>query len=470
MDKAQTLTAIAVVAFRITAARLDDGGSLHVVGTNDQTKTFEITDLFKRTPASVKRERRSTISPIKTASFNTTATTVAASIGTIVVELNSQRGIQLTKSLNGDGVDEAESYQLPAHNDAVLGVQCLTSGTFPIAAFLNFAGDGSINTWDTDGEAVTAFQIPVESNPSMYDLANELRAVAPLSSGAFLAAGDKYGTLSVLDTASGAVTAQVRAHSAEVADIIAFEKIGTQLIATASRDRTVQLFAYHDRTLELLQTMDEHAAAVNGLIVSQNSDLLLSCSTDRTVVVREAILRVEDNPKSLVFVMLRTITLKSSPTSMCLGAGDDELLISTVDRCIGKYSIKNGQAGFNFKCNDSEGGEAAAMTKILYTPSLNGNPTIIGVSSTDKSVRLYSEYGSLIARDWGHTEGITDAALILPDNSEDGEQGTRPQLVTVAADSPVFKWDNIAHETIPMATECVVLLGTRTHQTREIDR
>lgn len=79
------------------------------------------------------------------------------------------------------------------------------------------------------------------------------------------------------------------------------------------------------------------------------------------------------------------------------------------------------------------------MISLRYTPSLNGNPTIIGVSSGDKSVRLYSEYGSLIARDWGHTEGITDAAL-LPILGG-CEPDSRAQLVTVAADSTVFMWD-----------------------------
>ena len=126
----------------------------------------------------------------------------------------------------------------------------------------------------------------------------------------------------------------------------------------------VQLFAWHD-SLDFLQTMDEHAAAVTGLTVIDSGELLLSCSTDRTVVVREAVLRAEDDPTSVAFIMLRTITLKSSPTSMCLGADQDELLVAAVDRTVGKYSIKNGQAGFSFKCSDMEGGEATAMSKIL---------------------------------------------------------------------------------------------------------
>ncbi len=77
-----------------------------------------------------------------------------------------------------------------------------------------------------------------------------------------------------------------------------------------------------------------------------------------------------------------------------------------------------------------------------YSPDLNGNPTIIGISSSDKSVRLYSEYGSLIARDWGHTEGITDVVL-LPAHTGDTADSP-PQVITVAADSTIFMWDTIA--------------------------
>ena len=91
------------------------------------------------------------------------------------------------------------------------------------------------------------------------------------------------------------------------------------------------------------------------------------------------------------------------------------------------------------------------MSKILYEPSLNGNPTIVGVSSSDKSVRLYSEYGSLIARDWGHTEGITDIAILHPTAGAEAQQDSRAQLVTVAADSTTFIWDTVSQAAISNA-------------------
>ena len=442
---AQNLTATATADFRISSARLDERGGLVVSGISGQSKRFELRDLEQQTSARMKPNRRQTMSPSKAMFIDANSIIAMATIADISVELDSRRGIRLTRSGNPN-TDNAEpiSHQLPAHNDSVLGVQQFSSEKFPQAAFLSFSGNGSIQMWDAEGTIVASLQIPVGTSPEMYDVTNELRAVRPLRNASFLATGDKYGTLSLLDVATGSVVTQVRAHSTEVVDILTIERSEVQLIATASRDRTIQLFVCNDAKLDLLQTMDEHAAAVSGLLTAQDGETLLSCSTDRTVIVREMMTK-HDDPTFVAFAMQRTISLKSSPTSMCLTGNNDDILVSTVDRCVGAYSIKTGQAGFTFKCSDPEGGEAATLSKILYAPSLNGNPTIIGVSSGDKSVRLYSEYGSLIARDWGHTEGITDVALLPSEAPEEEEQDTRAQLVTVAADSTIFIWDTVSH-------------------------
>jgi hypothetical protein len=220
-------------------------------------------------------------------------------------------------------------------------------------------------------------------------------------------------------------------------DLCAFRIEDVDFVATAGRDRMSQLFMWKKGQLSLLQTMDEHAGAVTGVLFEEDERRLITHSSDRSVVVRETMFREEGNVESLAFVMLRAITVKASPTSMCL-TGNDELLIATVDRCIGKYKIKNGQCTSSFKCSDADGGEAAVMSKVLYASSLNGSPAIAGVASSDKSVRMYTEYGSLIARDWGHTEGITDVALLPADDN-----CSSSRLVTVAADSTIFIWDTV---------------------------
>ncbi|KAK5119311.1 hypothetical protein LTR85_007667 [Meristemomyces frigidus] len=436
-DKVQSLNCVGIAGSSISSAVVDSFNNLRLAGERQEQQSMPL-DVFRDANPSCKRpSRRKTLSPLK--AFRGTRSTVIAmaSLGDILVELSAQEGIRLTN--NATDAD-AISNQLAAHEDAVLGIRPIQYAALPDVAFLTFSGNGMLHMWDTDGTSAAVLYVPLETYPDLYGT-NELRAVTSLSDGSTLAAGDKYGTLTVLDTRSNSPLVQIRAHSAEITDICAFERSGLQLLATSSRDRTVQLLAWVDGKLELLQTMDEHAGAVTELHATGNGQRLLSASADRTIVIRESLERVEGDPSSALFVMLRTINLKSAPTSMSFAADEANIMVATTDRTISKYSIKSGQAGFSFKCSDPEGGEAVVMSKICFAPSLVGNPTIIGISSSDKSVRLYSEFGTLVARDWGHTEGITDIAILARESQAGDEEPKALQLVTVAADSTIFMWD-----------------------------
>ncbi|KAF1826275.1 WD40 repeat-like protein [Dissoconium aciculare CBS 342.82] len=424
-DRMQTLTFATTTGIRITAAMID-GGALRVVGADDSGC-----------------RRTSNILP-RSMLVKGTTIVATATVGDIVIMIDSNRMISLSKAgSDTDNDDEILHRHLTAHDDAVLGVRPFHSKILPTAAFFTFSGNGAMRFWDDEGCAVGGLTAPVESSPDMYGQSNELRAAVSSENGDYIATGDKFGSMALFSTFDSNMLQQVRAHSTEIMDIASFVRGGIQFFASASRDRTVQLFACTNKRLELLQTMDEHAASVNCVLPARDGDQLLSCSSDRSVVVREAVLRDPDNPRSLAFGMLRTISLKSSPLSMCLTPEDNMVLVSAVDRCISKYNTKTGQADFSFKCSDNDNGEAAVMSKIIYAPSLNGNPTIAGVSSSDKSVRLYTEYGSLIARDWGHTEGITDIAFISPPRREGNREYRSPHIATVAADSTIFMWESV---------------------------
>lgn len=444
-DTAPTLTQVASAGFSISAVRTGTDEKVHFVGPGGRTLNLDAADLVAHV-ALAKRDRSTVASSRRvSSSLSNLVTPIAvATIGEVAVELDSKRGIRVTRS--GDSSDpdaNVASRQIPAHNDVVAGVQSISSVHLPEAAFLTYSSGGAIQVWAVDGTPVADLQIPVESSPAMFDLANEVRTVAHIPAHNIVAAGDKYGTLSLVTLSTGALVTQARAHSAEVVGIVAFERDEIQLLATASRDRTIQLFTWQEQRLELVQTMDDHASAVTGLLSVPNGELLLSYSTDRSIIVREATRRVEGDPTSLVFVTQRILMLKSSPNSVCWVPESSDILVSTSDRMINKYNIRTGQTGFSFKCSDAEGGEAVAMARLVYAPSLNGNPTICGISSSDKSVRLYSEFGSLIARDWGHTEGVTDIALISPREVNNDTRTACAQLVTVAADSTVFIWDTL---------------------------
>jgi WD40 repeat protein len=428
--KVQSLALVATATFAISAARVDEDGSLQVLGQEGCVKTLSPSEYYQpqRPPS---RSRRQTVFPARPSSSGSPSTIATAALGSIIVELDSERVLTLRNQ------EDRSFTQLAAHREAVQGVKLCRSNALPSARFLTFSANGLIQFWDSDGVLDAFLNVPVPPAPASQSIANELKSVVPFVGGTCIATGDKYGVLSIADVKTKALVTQVRAHSAEIMDLCAFQIENVDFVATAGRDRMAQLFMWKDGQLSLLQTMDEHAGAVTGVLFEEGEKRLITHSADRSVVVRETMFREEGNVESLAFVMLRAITVKASPTSMCL-TGDSELLIATVDRCIGRYRIKNGQCTSSFKCSDADGGEAAVISKVLYAPSLNGSPAIAGVASSDKSVRLYTEYGSLIARDWGHTEGITDVALLPTD-----ETCSTSRLVTVAADSTIFIWDTV---------------------------
>ncbi|KAM3418280.1 hypothetical protein BST61_g4281 [Cercospora zeina] len=439
-DRVQSLSLAVHTGSAISAARKDDRDMFHVYGANGPT-SYLIPDLQRRAAGKVVRSPSG--SPSRSA-FPQIITIAAATLDNATVTIDSNRSIRMSKRDDDLSTDSKSSRCLTAHQDAVLGVLPFKSSVHSQAAFCTYSGKGAVHFWDAEGDKVSDIvRMPMEYSDASGNL-NEMRTLEVLSDGSMLVSGDKFGALALVDLRTKKVKCHIRAHTAEVTALLTFERGGVEFLVSASRDRTIQLFACDGEVLDLVQTMDEHAGAVTGLLLSENGQHLMSCSADRSVVVREACVRTAHDPRTLAFAMLRAITLKSAPTSMCLTGNPDSILVSSTDRVVAKYSTRTGTSGFSFKCADNENGEAVVLSKILFAPSLNGNPTIVGVSSSDKSVRLYTDYGNLIARDWGHTEGITDATLITASTKSKADQSASPQIVTVAADSTIFIWHGAA--------------------------
>ncbi|KAF2860861.1 WD40 repeat-like protein [Piedraia hortae CBS 480.64] len=399
------LTIVNEVDFDVSALRLE-GDQVSVCGTQS---IYIPLDELKTGITAVKEQKR--------VANQQDAIVATAGLGATAVEILSNGSLRLTSKWT--------SHQLPAHKGAINGVLPIDSNELPDAAFLTFSCDGGVCIWDKSGNIVSELSVLIETSPQTFDLVNELRSVALLTTNAVISCGDRYGAISLMNIETGRIFQQMRAHSAEITDMCAFQYGETHCLATCSRDRTVQLFAWTEGRIELLQTLDEHAGAVTGLLFLK--DRLLSSSADRSIVIREAIPR-DNNPLSLIFGKPRHLVLKSAPTSICAGE-DGSVWVSSTDRTIARYSLKSISPSFSFKCADPDRGEAATMSNIFYTPSLNGIPTLVGISSSDKSVRLYTDYGGLLARDWGHTEGITGLAVLASG-----------KVITVAADSTIFIW------------------------------
>src|ERR1700753_2451238 len=96
-----------------------------------------------------------------------------------------------------------------------------------------------------------------------------------------------HNVLRIIDEKTGQCVFSLKAHAGEITDIAVHQK--RSLIASCGRDRTVQVIQKTSKSWELQQTLDEHVGAVTGLLFTADAKRLISCSSGRTVVVREGL-------------------------------------------------------------------------------------------------------------------------------------------------------------------------------------
>jgi WD40 repeat protein len=237
---------------------------------------------------------------------------------------------------------------------------------------------------------------------------------------------------------------EVRAHGAEVTDIAIHCTPGLCLVASSGRDRMVQLFKKTEDAFELIQTMDDHVGAVVQLLFMNDGERLLSCSADRTVIVREKATRDTETTTVIAFLMSKVITLKVSPLSMTIAPDDpDTLVLSTIDRHIQRFDVASGRHIHSFKAVDFDSNDAVVMSSLTVASEIPGqSPRIlVGVSTTDKSIRVYDfERDGLLTKEFGHSEGVSDVILLERPKNDTTKEVSRA-LVSTGLDGVVMIWD-----------------------------
>ncbi len=426
--------------FAVSSMAADTKGRLHFASSQGSLKTINISEILGMlTPPP---------SPSPQAEPSNVSITEFHQVGAIgclenhIVTVDAQRAIHISHlcPANDPAVVGEIAHTLPAHGNAVLGVNAgLSQPNALEASYYTWAANGTIIFWSQDTFR-DSLQVPLEQVETPDAILNELRTVRVSTDGKYLVSGDKFGVLRIIDCKTKTSVFDFKAHASEITSIAIHEEQHFAFVACASRDRTVQVFTRRNQTWDLLQTLDEHVGAVNGVSFSRNGTRLISSSGDRNLVVRELVSREDGSETIRAFVMLRAIMLKASPVSMAWDVDqDDALLVSTIDRQVHKFDIQTGQSLVNFRACDADGGDAVVLSSLVSIPRDWSSPLIAGVSSTDKSIRIYDENGSLIARDWGHTEGVSDIALVQNTGTNENELNER-SLVTVAVDGTIFVW------------------------------
>lgn len=218
----------------------------------------------------------------------------------------------------------------------------------------------------------------------------------------------------------------------------------------------VQLYSQVDYRLELIQTFDDHVGSVGQVLFSQNGEKLLSCSSDRTIVIRELVSRESAGAVLVAYASTKILTLKATPISMAWPPGQtDTLVVSTIDRQIQEFDFSTGRSTQAFRASDQEGNDSVVMDALVLwgNPAASQQKTLLaGVASTDKTIRIYAYENSwLLTKEHGHTEGVSGVALMEADHDGTGEPA-KTTLVSTGMDGTIMIWEVSSKSHSPLET------------------
>lgn len=442
----------------IVASR-DEPQRLVWAGGGTETQTINLQDLLVQQQGQMTKHALSRCSRRETRSRAAAHSTLRRSLGlsqlsqtgtlalscvtkhNVLIDTDSNLFISSTATDNSI----SEPTQLCSHNEPVIrGVQQLPCNS-GLGAFLTWSKTGEVRFWGSDSELLRVEQIQLDDDSTLEDAVSNELIVLRLAGGTLLS-GDRYGVVKVISCKDWKLLHTVRAHSAEIGDIAVDH--ASRFVATCSRDRMVQVFSHSGSSLDLLQTTDDHIAAVTQVCFSIDNLVLLSSSADRTIVVREKVSRQHGEEILTAFLQVRIITVKSSPLSMVLSSATGSVLyVSTLDRNIIKIDYNSGAILDSFKTADADSDDHAVLNdiKLASHRDISSSQTLlVACSSTDKSVRLYDlQKHAFITKESSHTQGVS--AIAMFDNSASIGQSTQTvRFVSVGLDGTIMLWSAMA--------------------------
>ncbi|KAF6266674.1 hypothetical protein COO60DRAFT_8922 [Scenedesmus sp. NREL 46B-D3] len=319
---------------------------------------------------------------------------------------------------------------LSAHSSSIWDVCPITAPGFGIAGFqqqqqpsrcATCAADGTVRIWNLSADVPpgTGRLLPAvaaaQGRPSGH-----LRCMRISTDGRHVCVGDQAGTLRVFDSVTLRLLVQQEAHDCEVLclDYSPLMQAGSCLAASGSRDTLIHV--YDARAgYALLQTLDEHSAAVTGVRFTAGGKGLVSCGADRSIIFRvlgggvdsgSAAYHIETLPHSMLF----------------------DLVVDPLDQ----YVVTTGQDGLLRQWDVATGSlqrtlapEAGAGEPIKLCIDPGG--VVLICCHVDGCLRLYHlASGQLLWRAWGHSEMVA-AAMLSSDLTK---------LVSVGGDGCVIVW------------------------------
>ncbi|KAI1288284.1 WD40-repeat-containing domain protein [Xylaria venustula] len=354
-----------------------------------------------------------------------------------LVTIDTKRSIDIWNQDLTPGTSRTESVStpIPGCGDAAMGIGSLSQSSLTGAQFYTWSPSGYVILWSTDGRIKSSFQVPLdeayfEEEP---ELINQMTTIRATTDGKFFIAGDKLGFVKVIDFATKECVSSMKAHSLDCQFITIYEDESNLLIASSGRDRTAQLFhRLGSGEFEHFQTLEFTARVSQVLIPS--TEKIITCSFDRTVQIHELVTK-EGDPDIMAAIPSRILSLKASPTSMAMGPDGRTLFVSQVERSVYMFDLDTGKLLRSFKCFDESGGDPVILDSLTTRPATEKEPAfLLGLSNTDKSIRMYDTQGHFLAREWGHTEAIHGVAMVEEDDAN-------RKVVSVGSDGTIMIWE-----------------------------
>lgn len=281
------------------------------------------------------------------------------------------------------------------------------------------------------------------SDPAQTETKFGARCIKISPQGRHLATGDRNGNLRIYDLSTLDSICMIEAHMAEVLDLqYSPPESGRSLLASSSRDRLIHIFDASKPTYDLLQTIDDHSAAITAVRFCFNALekqlLIISCGADKSIMFRtshlETLNKSSPSPHSPNTThsaseytsFVRTSYVAEKQTFHDLNVDPNRELLNTIsqDRMIREYSIKDGKKIRQFRGSLNEDG-------YLIKMDIDRNGQFLATACTDKLVYIWDlKTTECLAYFYGHSETVNDLKF-----TSDGQN-----LITVGADGCLFVW------------------------------
>ena len=225
----------------------------------------------------------------------------------------------------------------------------------------------------------------------------------------FVCCGDRQGNLRLCRNKTKNELIKIKAHKEEV---LSMDVRGT-LVATASRDGTVNLYNVNDE-IEKLASLNEHTGTVTSVkfLFSERTSppclQIISCGADknlvfRTLVVKKGLVAPEDMSEasllkaamhmdfsSSVEVQVNSLVTSKTPLfDLEADSSGKHVLVACQDACVRVYNVSSGKHSKTLRnVSNNSGANLGTIIKVAVDPS----GYFVATASTDKTITIFDYY------------------------------------------------------------------------------